>query len=60
MTATNGITDDGYVAAVQRTIVEHSNCLVLFGGNSIFQRSILINYAINHKSPCVVKVCYID
>ena len=60
VTATNGITDDGYVAAVQRTIVENSNCLVLFGGNSNFQRSILINYADNHKSPCVVKVCYIN
>ena len=60
VSATNGIADDGYIAAVQRTIVENSNCLVLFGGNSNFQRSILINYADNHKSPCVVKVCYID
>ena len=60
VTATNGIDDDGYIAAVQRTIVENSNCLVLFGGNSNFQRSILISYVDNHKSPCVVKVCYID
>ena len=60
VTATNGISDNGYIAAIQRTIVENSNCLVLFGGNSNFQRSILINYVDNHKSPCVVKVCYID
>ena len=60
LTATGGIDDDGYVAAVQRTIVENSNCLVMFGGNSNFQRSILNNYVKNHKSPCVVKVCYIE
>ena len=60
ITATNGISDDGYIAAVQRTIVENSNCLVLFGGNSNFQRSILINYVANHKNPCIIKVCYID
>ena len=59
LTATGGIDDDGYVAAVQRTIVENSNYLVMFGGNSNFQRSILNNYVKNHKSPCVVKVCYI-
>ena len=60
ITATGGIDDDGYVAAVQRTIVENSNCLVMFGGNSNFQRSILNNYVKNGKSPCVLKVCYID
>ena len=59
VSATNGIADDGYIAAVQRTIVENSNCLVLFGGNSNFQHSMLINYADNYKSPCVLKVCYI-
>lgn len=56
---TNGIKDRGYVAAVQRTIVEKSKCLILFGGNSNFQRSILINYIKNHMTPCVVEVCYI-
>ena len=60
VTATNGVTDDGYIAAVQRTIVENSKCLMMFGGNSNFQRSILINYVDNHTNPCVVKVCYID
>ena len=55
--ATNGINDGGYIASVQRTIVEHSKCLILFGGNSNFQRSILINYVEIHKTPCVVKVC---
>ena len=29
MSATNGIADDGYIAAVQRTIVENSSYLVL-------------------------------
>ena len=60
ITATNGIEDGGYIAAVQRTIVEHSACLVLFGGNSNFQRSILVNYVKNYKTPCVVKLCYIE
>jgi len=57
--ATNGITDSGYIAAIQRTIVENSQCLVLFGGRSNFQRTLLLNYIEKHtKAPCIYEVCY--
>ena len=57
--ATNGITDSGYIAALQRTIVESSQCLVLFGGKSNFQRSLLSTYKEKHiNASCIYKVCY--
>ena len=28
--STNGITDSGYIAAVQRTILDNSKCLIMF------------------------------
>lgn len=56
---TNGITDSGYIAALQRTIVENSRCLVLFGGRSNFQRTLLLNYKENHDNKtCIYEVCY--
>ena len=57
---TNGIEDAGYIAALQSTIVENSRCLILFGGNSNFQRNLLTNYLHIHSTKCVIKVCYIE
>ena len=57
--ATNGITDSGYVAAMQRTIVENSQCLVLLGGRSNFQRTLLFTYKEKHPNKtCIYEVCY--
>ena len=57
--ATNGITDSGYIAAMQRTIVENGRCLVLFGGGSNFQRTLLLTYKEKHaKETCIYEVCY--
>jgi len=42
--ATNGIEDNGYIAAMQRTVLENSKCLVMFGGGSNFQRNLLLSY----------------
>ena len=58
--ASGGITDSGYIAAMQRTIVENGRCLVLFGGRSNFQRTLLSAYEEKHNSTCVYKVCYKD
>jgi len=57
--ATNGITDSGYIAAMQRTILENSRCLIMFGGRSNFQRSLLLTYKEKHgNQSCVYEVCY--
>ena len=57
--STNGITDSGYIAAMQRTIVENSRCLVLLGGKSKFQESLLSTYKEKHvNTMCTYEVCY--
>ena len=56
--ATNGIKDKGYIAAVQRTIVENSQCLILLGGKSNFQQTLLLSYKEKHKETCIHEVCY--
>ena len=58
--ASGGITDSGYIAAMQRTVVENGRCLVLFGGWSNFQRTLLSAYQEKHNNTCVYKVCYKD
>ena len=57
--ATNGITDSGYIAAMQRTIVENSRCLVLFGGKSNYQQALLLAYKEKQVyKTCIYEVCY--
>ena len=57
--ATDGITDNGYIAAMQRTILENSKCLVMFGGGSNFQRNLLLSYKEKHThESCLHEVCY--
>ena len=56
---TQGIADDGYIATMQSTLLENSGCLIMFGGDSNFQRSLLINYQKKHSHPCIREVCYI-
>ena len=58
---TDGITDSGYIAAMQSEILTKSRCLVMFGGNSYFQRSILHRYKQFHSNndSCIYEVCYI-
>ena len=56
---TNGIRDSGYIATMQRTIVENGQCLVLFGGKSNFQRTLLLTYKEKHiNKTCIYEVCY--
>ena len=58
---TNGITDSGYIAALQSNILQNSGCIIMFGGNSYFQKNILFDYKQKHTndSMCVKEVCYI-
>ncbi|XP_065905266.1 uncharacterized protein [Dysidea avara] len=57
--STNGITDSGYIAAVQRTILDNSKCLIMFGGRSNFQRSIEVEFKDKYgNNSCIHDVCY--
>ena len=59
---TGGITDSGYIAAMQSEILMNSGCLIMFGGDSNFQRSVLHRYKQDHlkSDMCVYEVCYIQ
>lgn len=56
---TGGQKDKGYIAAVQAGIVETAGCVIMFGGHSKFQDSIVTSYY--HRAQgkfCLYKVCY--
>ena len=57
---TDGVTDSGYIAAMQSEILKNSGCIVMFGGGSNFQRSVLYRYKQNHlnNNSCIREVCY--
>lgn len=57
---TDGITDSGYIAAMQNTILKNSRCLIMFGGMSKFQASMLYGYKQSHQNSktCIYEVCY--
>ena len=58
---TGGITDSGYIAAVQSEILKNSGCIIMFGGDSYFQRHVLYMYKQGHTNSdtCIHEVCYI-
>ena len=52
--ATGGLEDSGYIATIQKTIATNARSLVVLGGRSSFQRSIIVNY--NHTT--IKRICY--
>ena len=56
--AANGVEDRGYLASMQKTISEQSKCLIVMGGFSTFQRSVVLNYRKGGRFNCVKYVCY--
>ncbi|XP_065906602.1 uncharacterized protein [Dysidea avara] len=54
--AANGIEDSGYIGAMQKAIAENAKCLVVIGGHSSFQRSMIQHH--RDKSDCVKYICY--
>lgn len=57
--AARGVTNEGYIAALQRTIASRADCLVLMGGGS-FQQSVLQEYVDLHrdnKERCIQMIC---
>ena len=57
---TGGITESGYIAAMQSELLKNSGCLIMFGGRSNFQRNVLYKFQQVHSnnSACIYKVCY--
>ena len=56
ITAANGITDSGYIGAMQKNIAEKAECLIVIGGHSNFQRSMISNH--RSTSNCIKYLCY--
>lgn len=57
--AAGGVTNEGYIAALQRALASRADCLVLMGGGS-FQQAVLQEYLHIHKDDrkwCVELVC---
>ena len=56
--ATGGITNEGYIAALQRNLASRADCLVLVGGGN-FQVLAVESYVNYHKASerCIYSVC---
>ena len=54
---TNGLTDSGYVATIQKTVATNARNLVVVGGRSSFQRAIIVNYKENNNNN-IKHICY--
>ena len=58
--AANGIEDSGYIGSMQKTIAENAKHLIVVGGKSSFQRSMVANFQATHQNcqDCVTCICY--
>ena len=58
--AANGIEDSGYIGSMQKTIAENAGHLIVVGGYSTFQKSMVINFRAKNQScqDCVRTICY--
>ena len=58
--AANGIEDSGYIGAMQKTIAENAKHLIVVGGYSNFQASMIMKFkAKNENCPnCIMLICY--
>ena len=58
--AANGIEDSGYIGAMQKTIAENAGRLIVVGGYSSFQKSMVMNFRAKNQDcqDCVITICY--
>jgi len=56
ITAANGISDTGYIGTIQKAIALKAKCIIMIGGFSTFQDSLIAEFKEN--SDCIVKLCY--
>ena len=56
----NGIEDSGYIGSMQKTIAYNAKRLIVVGGYSSFQRSMILNFKVNkpHCKDCITYICY--
>ena len=58
--AANGVGDRGYLATMQKTITQNAKCLIVMGGYSTFQQSVVLTYKNGGQYNCVTYLCYED
>ena len=59
LTSIGSRADKGYIAAVQAALVQNADCVVMVGGYSRFQYTIMMNYIDkHHNTACIHRVCY--
>ena len=58
--AANGVDDRGYLATMQKTITQKAKCLIVMGGYSTFQQSVVLTYKNGSQYNCVTYLCYED
>ena len=58
--AANGIEDSGYIGAMQKTIAENAGQLIVVGGYSSFQKSMVATFAKTNQNcrKCIIRICY--
>ena len=56
VTAANGISDTGYIGTIQKAISLKAKCIVVIGGFSTFQDSLIAEFKEN--SHCITLLCY--
>ena len=58
--AANGVDDSGYIGAMQKTIAENAKHLIMVGGYSYFQTSMVsaFNKINNNCRKCITYICY--
>ena len=58
--AANGVDDSGYIGAMQKTIAENAKHLIMVGGYSYFQTSMVsaFNKINNNCHSCISYICY--
>ena len=60
MRAANGIDDTGYIGLMQKTIAENAKHLIVVGGYSNFQDSLIRHFKATHQNckDCLTCTCY--
>ena len=58
--AANGIEDSGYIGSMQKTIAVNAKHLIVVGGKSSFQRSMVVTFTETNQNcrNCVTRICY--
>ena len=58
--AANGIEDTGYIGLIEKTVAENGKRLIVVGGYSNFQASMMQKFQAKHENcqDCVIPVCY--